>query len=176
MAFEPIPDAWRVAMLFDSETTLHPWVLTFGVLDTDPHTNARAVDVATGFASWWAGHLAAVVSQHSFIAAIRVQDQADEFGVSIFYSSGFPDSGGHTGDPAPLQCAAITTLLTGVRGRSNRGRSYLGALAASDVNAADGTLLDGTARSAIQTAYVNLPGSITGAASGAELAVLSFKE
>jgi len=57
----------------------------------------------------------------------RVQDD-----VAFEFVLPSPVSGGRTGDALPSQCAFCITHLTGLVGRSNRGRTYFGPLAEQD--------------------------------------------
>jgi hypothetical protein len=176
MAFVAIPDAWKVTLVGQSGASLRPWAMTFGVKDTDTHNLARAVDVSQGFLSWWEAQLQALVSTNDTLVSIDVLDAADPTGVSLHRVTGLPENGSHSGDPAGGQVAAITTFLTGARGRSNRGRSFLPGITASFINAGDGTSLDSDAQASIQAAYVALTAAIDAKASGAVHAILSKKD
>jgi len=160
-------------MQFQSDATLQGAVMTFGVLDTHDHDEARAVDVASGFGAWWGGFLAAQVSHHWSLIGINCLDQASSTGPSVEYLFGLPSAGTASGDAAGGQVAAITTLLTAFRGRANRGRSYMVGVPAASINDSDGTALDPAPKAAIQAAYTNINSAIGGVASGAVHAILS---
>lgn len=173
MTFVAIPDGWKVTLAGQSGGSLRPWAMTFGVLDTDTHNLARAVDISQGFLAWWEAELQSQISTNDTLVAINVLDLESASGVSLHRVSGLPENGTKSGDPAGGQVAAITTFLTGSRGRSNRGRSFMPGLVATQINAGDGTTLDADAASAIQDAYVALNDSIDAEASGAVHAIIS---
>lgn len=177
MAFVEVNDGWKIALLGHSGGSLHPWAMTFGAKDTDAHTPARGEAVAHAFLAWWESDLQDRVSANETLVSISVLDLESEFGTSIHYTTGLPENGGHSGDPAGGQVAAITTFFAAGRGRSRRGRSYRVGVVATDINAGDGTTLDADAATADQTAYTNLNDAIQGDLDGnIAHAIISLKD
>jgi hypothetical protein len=58
------------------------------------------------------------------LQAIEVTDVSQENGVGIIYTSGLPLVGEGTGDTMPNNSTVASKLVSGLTGRSQRGRSY----------------------------------------------------
>jgi hypothetical protein len=137
MAFQPVPDVARFAVIQNS------WVggeiinvLYFrrqgawGLQELE----AAAQQLATIWVNDVMPHLSAEASLRRVQArGERVQDD-----VSIEFVLQSPVLGGRTGDALPLQCAFCVTHLTGLVGRSNRGRTFFGLL--SELDSVNGLL------------------------------------
>lgn len=176
MPFVPIENAWRVALNGTFNVSNHPWAMVFGVNDTHDHDLARAIDLAEVFADWWHDHLAAQTTTRCQLNMINVLDQADETGVSVNYVSGLPHVGTSPGDPSASQVSVMVTLLTGMRGRANRGRKFVPGSSSAWYDTGDGTALEAGEITAYNTAFAALLTAILALSGGPTLAVLSYSQ
>lgn len=176
MAFVEIEHAWRVTLEGTSDPGSKPWAMVFGVNDTSSHTLARALDIAEVFKDWWIDTLADSIVDTCSLNAVHMLDQASETGVSVSYNTDLPASGDNAGDPAAGMAAVIVTLLTGMRGRANRGRKFNPGLPDEYINGSGGLSLDGGIVAAFNTRYAALITAVEGLSGGPALAVLSYSQ
>lgn len=174
MPFVEIPNAWSVAMQGTYTPSLHGWAMVWGVLDGGhDHDLARAIDVSQCFIDWWDDSCQSRVMTSCQLDQVHIIDLDDEIGVSYTNVNGLPIAGSHTGSPAQGQTAAIVTLLTGARGRANRGRKYFPGLPEVSVDASDGTSLDPTVAADYAGITAQLIDAVAALDDGPSLAVIS---
>lgn len=176
MAFTAIPNAWRVTMEGHSDPGLKKWAMVFGVNDTSDHDLARGIDIAAVFKDWWDDHLSEVCVDSCFLDAVHMLDQEDETGVSFSYVTDLPINGQITGNAAAGQASVIVTLLTGLRGRANRGRKFNPGMPDEYIDGSGGLNLDAGVATAFNTRYASLLTALLALDGGPTLAVLSFSQ
>lgn len=142
MAFVPIENSWRCTINGAYMSSGQQTANVLHIYDPGPHDLARAEALANAVAGVLTGGDKAMFHSHFHFTSVVVMDDELEDGVVYISTAGLPVTGTATGDPAGGQVCAITTLTTGGRGRSRRGRIFWPALSNSFINAADGTTLD----------------------------------
>jgi hypothetical protein len=131
MAFQPVPDTARFAVRVRSglgDDVIN--VLYFrrqGAWGL-PELEAAAQALATV----WVNDIMTSISGSSALFSIQARGERVQDDVAFEYVLPSPVSGSRTGDALPAQCAFCVTHLTGLVGRSNRGRTYFGPLAEQD--------------------------------------------
>ena len=132
MVFQPVPDTAKVAVVQGYLTSL--MVNTFHFRRTGawglPELDALVQLVGTAWVNDVMIHLSANGALYRIEGkGLRAQDD-----VSTEYVLPTPVSGGRSGDSLPGSVAFAVTHLTGLVGRSNRGRTFFGGFAESDVS------------------------------------------
>ena len=173
MAFVAIPDAWEVTYEGDYSTSLRRWDMVWGMKDTASHDNARAVVIASAWKDIWHNGLRDLCVNDCRLTGIRVTDMESETGVSIHYATGLPETGTQTGDPAGGQVAPIVSLLSGARGRANRGRKYFPGCPDTYINANDGCTLDAGVADSYRDQVLAVITAVHAISGGPDLAILS---
>lgn len=78
----------------------------------------------------WETHLKALMWTGTTLTKVTVYDMSSSEGPVVEYTT-TPVAGTGAGDPLPLQVAFVMTLKTLVRGRTGRGRIYIGGMTES---------------------------------------------
>jgi hypothetical protein len=134
MAFQPVPDTARFAVVHQSPTgdTLvnvlyfrrsGQWGLQ--ELETAAQTLATA----------WLNDILTHLSVNTSLRRVQARGERVQDDVSFEYVLDPPVSGQRSGQPVPYQCSFCVTHLTGLVGRFNRGRTYFGYLSELDNDA-----------------------------------------
>jgi hypothetical protein len=133
MAFQPVPDTARFAIVHQSgvgDSVVNVLYFRRGGTWGLPDLENAAQQLATVWVNDIMPHLSGEVSLRRVQArGERVQDD-----VSFEFVLPTAVSGGRAGEAVPFQCAFCVTHLTGLIGRSNRGRTYFGYLSELDNN------------------------------------------
>jgi hypothetical protein len=145
------------------------------VLDTSTHDSARATALGAAVQGWLASGDKAMFHGHFQWDSINILDLETSTGISVVYATGFPVTGTAGGDPAGGQVCAITTLTTGQRGRSYRGRVYWPAVSNSFINSADGCTIDSDELANYDALITHLQTALGGLSGSVNLAVASKK-
>lgn len=175
MSLVVIPNTWRCTLEGHYTSSGKKTANVIHVLDTSTHDAARAAVVAAGIAGWLQGSDKAQFGTHFQWDAVQILDRASSTGVSLVYTTGFPTTGTASGDPAGGQVCAITTLTTGQRGRSYRGRVFWPGMSNSFLNAADGCTLDPDELANYDALITHLQTALGGLSGSVNLAVASSK-
>lgn len=133
MAFQPVPDTARFAVVHQSGVgdfvvnvlyfrRTGPWGL--------PELEAAAQTLATVWVNDVMIHLSTEVS----LRRIQARGERAQDDVSFEFVLPSPVAGSRPGEAVPFQCAFCVTHLTGLAGRSNRGRTYFGYISEGDNN------------------------------------------
>lgn len=85
-------------------------------------------------ALWWKGQMKPIVSATQTLNNVTCTDLSAGGPPAVVYSTGLPDTGTNGSQPIPNNCALVMSLVTGLRGRSYRGRIYVGGLTESQTN------------------------------------------
>lgn len=134
-----------------------------------PTTTSQA-SVAAAFVSWFGSYLRGVTANPCFLLKILVTDLTTVTSGGIEYVTGLPIPGTNGEDMSPGNVTVAVKWLTGIRGRSFRGRTYHVGLNRSMYTAS--TLFDAS-RAALVSAYGELLTIIGGLTGGYSLVVLS---
>lgn len=146
MAFIPLPNGIQLCFLFTTNSQKWQFCLNLQKsagppLDTD-------LQQATGDgAAWWTSALQALLANDSQLSEIVATDMSVEGGPQFRQTIG--TNGSVSGGGAPLGTAVVVSGRTAKRGRSYRGRSYIGGIAKSDISTPT------TALTALGTALAN---------------------
>jgi len=132
MAFQPVEDALGVVVKGSIGSI--PFINTYGVTFTGTFDETVADTVASVFVGFYENFNGAQ-SDTFGVQTIEVTDLRTETG-GQFEINGTPDlvTGEDAGQPLPFQVAALISWGTGTRGRSFRGRSYIGGFVESGSN------------------------------------------
>jgi len=133
MAFQPVPETARFAIVHQSgvgDEVVN--VLYFRRPGTWalPDLEAAAQQLATV----WANDVMIHLSSETRLQRIQARGERVQDDVSFEYVLPSPVAGSRPGEAVPFQCAFCITHLTGLVGRSNRGRTYFGYIAEADNN------------------------------------------
>jgi len=146
--------------------------LTFGVRKGSPMTTTDLEDIADLFGTWLSSNLLPELYDTMAFNSVKVTDLSDQFAPVFVGTNGLPASGSVTGASVTNQVAAIVSFKTAQRGRSFRGRNYVGGLPAAALLTTSS--LTSTFISAIQDDYDEL--SLALGAAGYDHVVLSRYE
>lgn len=127
--------------------------------------------IATVFASWWQAHRKSSCAANASLQQVVATDLTTATGLQSTFTGGLPASGTSPGVPYPNNCSVAIKLVTGTRGRSFRGRTYLIGLTEQEVLQNE---LKSVAISALLAMYRTMLTEIPGAVAGSSLAIASF--
>jgi len=149
MAFIPVPSVAKAALVYTF--TGQQVVNTLYFRQDSAWGTDDLTLLAESLVDWHLSHLKAVLSANIGLTAVECTDLSSENGAVITEVVNPIEYGSLSGASAPANVAAVVTFRTALRGRSFRGRNYVGGLAMSQLgNAVD---LDGAAVTAILAAY-----------------------
>lgn len=119
-----IPQAYLIAQHFTRTDELHDYVNVMTVQDhTPPHT---PLQIAEKFALAFGASLFSVMDVGVTFGETEVTPLDGTSAVETFETAQFGSHGGHTtGGAYPVSGSQLITWQTGIRGRQNRGRTYL---------------------------------------------------
>lgn len=169
-----IPDIHRVAITYHNNDTSFANVINVRI---DPTSGATPLDIATDIMHAWHGTTTPnLLNMQANSITMDAVTSTPLDGTSVSATSPFPAStiGTGTGLSVSAQTAFVMSLKTAVRGRSNRGRFYLGGVVAGVLNG-DGSLWTATGLADYLTRFSNFmtdaltPGNI------ASFGVASYK-
>ena len=132
MAFQAVPDTARFAVRVRStggDDVVN--VLYFkrqGAWDLSDLQNAAQL-----LATAWVNEVMPNLPANATLFSVQSRGERVQDDVSFEFVLSPPVSGSRPGGSLPAHCCFCVTHLTGLVGRSNRGRTYFGPLAASDV-------------------------------------------
>lgn len=167
MTFQAVPDG--VEAVFTALQNGVPVVNVYNVLDTEIHDETRLGEIADTFHDWWAANVQGSQSSSYVLQSIKVTNLASSAGPQVIRNYTTGNAGGVSGVQAAGNAAAVLSWRTANIGRSFRGRTYLGGMAAASLTSAQ--FLDPTFAANMAAAGVALIDALDGI--GAKLAVLS---
>jgi len=138
MAFQPVPDVARVAVIHSNGSLPDQIVNVFYFRRSGQWGLPEIEDLAAVFRTLWVQNIMPHLSEQTLLRRIEVRGERAQVDVSYQLAIVPVVSGGRGGDPLPPQVAFCVTHLTGLTGRSRRGRTYFGIL--SEVFASNGFL------------------------------------
>lgn len=125
MSFIPVPDS--ASLCFDFGQAGQAWQFCFTVRKSAGGLDdADLITLATMGADWWTNHLDTNISGAATLNNVKVTDLTSEAG--SVYELPVGTAGGAGAGFTPLGTALVASLRTNKRGRSYRGRVYIGGL------------------------------------------------
>lgn len=133
MPFIPTPGGVKVVMRYSLAGQLMTNI--FHVRIEDPPAVPLFEDIAAVFKAAHSANLEAQMAETCILQAIEVVDISTEAGIGIEYTTDLPAPG--TNDPVglPNNVAVAVKLVSGLVGRSQRGRFYYGGVTNSNLDA-----------------------------------------
>lgn len=148
MAFQSVPDTVQVAI--EAQYLGEPCVNTLHFEATGTYDLTAAQSLAALIVSDWAAGFMAVWSSNQYIfesVSVRGLEFVNDF---QWTESAGNVAGGAAADPLPGNAAWVVKFISGLTGRSARGRNYISGLSSAVVN---GNTLAATAAAAIVDTY-----------------------
>jgi len=133
MAFQPVPDTARFAVVHQSgvgDSVVN--VLYFKRSGSWGLSELEAA--AQQLATVWVNDIMPNLCVETSLRRIQARGERVQDDVSFEFVLATPVAGGRPGEAVPFQCAFCVTHLTGLVGRSNRGRTYFGYISEADNN------------------------------------------
>lgn len=131
MAFIPIPNGATLCFDFTTDGQMWQFCLTIQKRAGAPST-ADLDTLTTIGEGFWTDHLKGFLSTPTTLRQIRATDQTSESGPASVLSVAEAATG--SANSLPLGTAIVNSFRTGLRGRSYRGRAYLGGLQSASLN------------------------------------------
>jgi hypothetical protein len=132
MAFQPVPDTARFAIVHQSSTGDD--VINVLYFRRQGAWGLQELSAAAQtLATVWTNDVMPHLSFGTYLHRVQARGERVVDDVSFEFALSSPVAGGRTGDPLPYQCSFCVTHLTGLVGRYNRGRTYFGYLSEIDV-------------------------------------------
>jgi len=158
MAFIPTLNTVKVCLRYSTNGEVACNIYNVDV-GAEP-TVAIMTTVAQVFKLWFDTHLAPITHSGTSLQAIEVTDISSESDDGIIYTTGLPSPGTSSGDPLPNNVTVATKLLSGLTGRSRRGRKFFVGMSDNNITA-DRQHISGAMQTALQTAFTELLDAIT---------------
>jgi len=125
MAFIPFPvGTCEVILNLLYDTNPGQNTLGLATIDGSPLTASEGELIAAAIGAWWSTNCKAKCMVGTILTNVLVNDLTSESGWQASYTAG--TAGTVTGDPAPNNAAVVVKFLSGLRGRSYRGRNFFG--------------------------------------------------
>lgn len=134
MAFQPVPDTARFALVHQSPTS-DTLINVLYFRRTGQWGLQELEAAAQTLATAWANDVLPHLSVNTSFRRVQARGERVQDDVSFEYVVDPPLSGLRPGEPVPYQCSFCVTHLTGLVGRSNRGRTFFGYLSEQDNDA-----------------------------------------
>jgi len=137
MTFIPIPNG--VSLCFDFATAGQNWQFCLNLRKSSgPPLDSDLILAANEGDSWFSGTLNDLLTDDTTLRQIRATDMTAQGAPQYVLAVG--DSGTDTNPPLALGTAAVVSARTAKRGRSYRGRVYVGAQStATEISSVDMT-------------------------------------
>jgi len=121
--FQPVEDG--LGVVINGAIGAIPFVNVFGWTYTGVYSDTTGNAIAALVNSWYIDDLMPVITNQFAIESIVVTDLRTETGGQTVYTTDLA-SGDSTDQPLPFQTCGLISWGTGIRGRSYRGRTYIG--------------------------------------------------
>jgi len=133
MAFQPVPDTARFAVVLDdSASDLFVNVLYFR--RSGQWGLSELQQATTILATAWQNDVLPFLMRFTRLVRIEARGERSQSDVSYQWVPASPPVSQRPGDGLPYHVAFCVTHLTGFTGRANRGRTYFGPLSENDQN------------------------------------------
>jgi len=169
VAFVPTPDCAKVVLVYNMAGQVYANTLWFQ--KTTPWGTAEMTALGDNVRYWWATEMAVMYSNDLTLVDIVVYDMTAVDGPVIHDTTDLPIAGSQTTEPLAANAAAVISFRTSGRGRSARGRIYVGPLTEDACD--DGLHLNSTYRPYLIDAGDAIPA--IGAGIGWTHVVVSFQ-
>lgn len=117
-----------VQLCFDFTTAAQMWQFCLALRKSAGAPDATDLANLTGAGeTWWASHLRGFLDSTTTLRQVRATNMTVEGGAQDVEAVGTAGTGG-TNAPLPIGTASVVSLRTQKRGRSYRGRTYVGGL------------------------------------------------
>lgn len=127
MAFVPAPDCAKVVLVYNMESQVY--VNTLWFKKTGSWGTGEMEDLADKVRYWWATTMLGLYPDVLELVDIVVYDMRAVDAPVIHVTTDLPVAGTNISDPMAANAAAVISFRTSGRGRSSRGRIYIGPLA-----------------------------------------------
>lgn len=131
MAFVPAPGVCQVDLIQSQGGA--PIVNSIYIRKTTAWTETDQGLLRAAIQTWWVNTHRANLSNDIALTAIRTRDLSVQDGVTVTQQLATPSPGTRPVDAAPNNVALVTSLRTGLAGRSRRGRLYLAGIGEDEV-------------------------------------------
>jgi len=91
-------------------------------------------NLASDLASWWKLNIAPLSSVNHILQSVVCTDLSASGPPAVEHTTGLPAAGTQAGESLPNNAALVMSLRTALRGRSFRGRLYMGGIAESQAS------------------------------------------
>lgn len=141
-ALPPAPGVTRAVFNYLSQGIPTANVLHFTQPPSGPSPNPAFL--ASDLATWWTAQIAPISHTTHILQNVTCTALDPSGPPQAIHTTGLPSPGLQTGDPMPNNVALVMSLRTALRGRSFRGRIYVGGISESNAlgNEVLGTLRD----------------------------------
>jgi len=126
MAFQPVPDVARVAIIHSNGSLPDQIVNVFYFRRTGQWGLPDIEQLADTFKTLWANNIMPSLASQTQLRRVEVRGERAQVDVSYQLAVVPVIAGGDNSDPLPPQVAFCITHITGLTGRSRRGRTYFG--------------------------------------------------
>jgi len=134
MAFQPVPDVARVAVVHSNGSLPDQIVNVFYFRRSGQWGLPDIEQLADTFRALWVQNILPQISSQTRLRRVEVRGERAQVDVSYQLPVVPSVAGGRGGDPLPPQVAFCVTHLTGLTGRSRRGRTYFGMFSEENVS------------------------------------------
>lgn len=112
------------------------------------------------FKTWWNSYIRDFTHSGTSLQAVELYDVSSDDDDGVIYTTGLPLSGSAAAGPMPNNVSVATKLLTGLTGRSRRGRKFFAGLDAAYI-AAGSQQITPALQTGLQTAFTQLITDLT---------------
>lgn len=123
MPFQPCPNIAQVELIYTASS--QPCENVYHVLMDSGWDATKLAALTDDMATWNHAHLRGMQSAEVFLQKIRATDLTTSTGLVHEVAVSPPDQGADTGAPLPNNVTIAVSWRTGLRGRSQRGRTYV---------------------------------------------------
>jgi len=154
MAFIPIPNVGLISSVYQDDDGVEA-VNRFYASTISVPTETDLEEMATQFMTSWLARIAGTMMSNWTLTGLTVRAMNEEFGLIFTQSADLPANATVGSGEQPNQVSATITWLTGLVGRSFRGRTYVVGLPLTYVSAGQKRLTD-SGQGNLQTAWDGL--------------------
>lgn len=153
MAFIPTADTVKVCLKYNSNGQVACNVFNVDVGD-EPNVSSMTT-LGALVKLWWDTYVKPITHLSTSLQQIELYDISSANDDGIVYTTGLPSAGTLGGGPMPNNVSVVTKLLTGLTGRSRRGRKYFVGISDSSIATGRQTITS-TFQTALATAWNEL--------------------
>jgi hypothetical protein len=133
MAFQPVPDVARFAVVMDDSAS-DQFVNVFYFRRAGQWGLAELQTGAVALATVWVNDVLPLLMRFTRFIRVEARGERSQTDVSFQQVPAAPPASNRAGDGLPYHVAFCVTHLTGFTGRYNRGRTFFGPLSENDQN------------------------------------------